>query len=575
MRMLHNKPTALLSIGLGICSANLAFAVPKYETTVLPVDTRMFQDAENKKMLEFLPSLALHQDSVDPNHYYYVPVFRAVANQRSASVLVNRSQISRADSVDRILSTLHGNSANELKQLSDQYLTATQRLATLKASEESFRSTLQFVAADLKKRRDAVIAEANSVAAPIPPSIKKEEIERLTEVLGSAGITEVGDLSTGAESRGAAAGKLNRSNGGLFTANIYAGFYADQVILIKQYHEARAKLNLPDVIISKLPVESITWDSLAETVIHPNGSSSTAGIPMIRNIQGGGNYEGATINMDLTVDGARAFASAPPPIVLPVFAKARSLQQYPPFKAHLSCDFHEGWKVQGRADVRDGLVIYNNDITNNMVAINESSTDKPCTLKFEGGGGSPEREAGYRKSLESVLSRLEDIHLSRSNLALADKRNYFQSVQNDIQANRHSGANDSGGGLFGGFLNFCTGGWGGFAFGLFSHASTFYWHTDIQNVESISKLHFEEDIVDAGNTSVSTDIATNICLAYNPDKNMYLACAREEENVGLPVQDALHATGCGSAPSTEACANDRKVNAPRNPTTGNIAPESL
>ena len=127
----------------------------------------------------------------------------------------------------------------------------------------------------------------------------------------------------------------------MLTANIYAGLTPTEIGLFRRYIKVRKELDLPKLSVARLPVSNFEWKSLAETVENTDGVSDV-GIPVARRITGAGDFSGATINMDLSVAGAKAFGQVPPPIILPVYATARSLRKYPRFEARLDCDFENG-----------------------------------------------------------------------------------------------------------------------------------------------------------------------------------------------------------------------------------------
>ncbi|MFY0577765.1 hypothetical protein ACN28S_28695 [Cystobacter fuscus] len=133
----------------------------------------------------------------------------------------------------------------------------------------------------------------------------------------------------------------------------------------------------------KLPIQSISYFSLAETMTGSN-DQQRIGVALFRSMKGSGDGSSGTYNFDLTLDGAEKFSSAPPPIVVPVGLKAQLTVRPPALKARLSCDFTTGWSVQGRTDIKDGLIIFNDDIYTSMVAKSVAETNKPCRVHVEG-----------------------------------------------------------------------------------------------------------------------------------------------------------------------------------------------
>lgn len=571
-------PVKGLGVVAALAAASQAHAVPKYEQQTLPLESALFADAANKEFLTFLAGFMVLKDSSDPNLYYYQPAFKAVPQAGgAATALVNGKQIERADELDKASRDMTMIGTQRFVTLQAQYNAVNQRLINLKPEEEFQRVSLTKLRDELKSQFDALIAEAQHQENLLPTGLKEIYFDRIDDVLAQGGFPLDAGQVADAAARRKAMSQLSRSNGGVLTANIYAGLTAHQLELVHSYKEARAKLHLPEVKIAKVPVDNFTWGGLAETV-NSDGSAQPVGIPMFRKIAGGGTFEGATVNLDLSVDGARAFQIAPPPMVLPIYAKARMIKKYPAFKATLDCNFKTGWHLDGRADVKDGLIIYNNDVTMNFVSESDSSVDTPCKVSFEGGGapGAEEREAAIRKAYQAVQAQLGETFLYRSNLAMSDRREYWQHVSDDVQANRHTGAND---GWSSTILGFASAGWIGGLIGIASQASNFYWHTNIQHVRHLDKLAWKQELVDDGNTPIAVDLPMNVCVAYNPSIKAYQACSDAELSFARPTSEAAETAAaspeCAAAASSADCGASRTEAAPRNGNGNIAAPEEI
>lgn len=560
------------ALGLLAMLSSRAMAVPNYQTTTLVPEDWMYQDPSLKDVIEFLPKLTVYQDSLDPNQYYYLPPFRAVSGV-AGSAIVNDKQIERSDEVESSFKTLYGDLAKkEFATLQSQYLAVMGKIS--QTNDPRLLDNLQKVAATIKAAYDEARARAEDYSKIIPAGLKKSQLEYISAVLSQAGFAvtdtdSLADINTKTS-------QLNRSNGGMFTVNVFGGFRGNEGQLMQKFHVARAAKGLPKIKVSLIPAENFTWKPLAETIINPEGTQGE-GIPIFRNIKGGGNFVGATINGDLTLDGARKFKTPLEPTVLPIFAEASLIQKYPTFTADLSCYFKTGWSVKGRTDVRDGLIIYNNDITTNLVADDISDNgDKPCTVKFEGGGGNASREDAYRRSLEIVQQRIVDLYWTRSNMAHQEKVDYFNAVMADVQANRHTGANDGWAGVA---TSYFTGGWGGVFVGAASQASRFYWHTNKQNVTSTSSFTWNQRIVEDGNTKVSLPMPVKICVGYSPAAKGYVACSEAEEvtatNVTEAANKAASSPECAGTSTTAECAASIENNRPVNPDSGIVLPPEL
>ncbi len=562
----------MAALSLLAALSSKALAVPNYQSTSLVPEDWMHQDESLKETLAFLPKLTVYQDSKDPLQYYYLPPFRAVSGV-AGTATVNDKQIERSDEVESAVKFLYGDLAKkEFVTLQAQYLAVMGKIS--QTTDPKLLEVLQKVAATIKASYDLAKANAESYSKIIPEGLKKSQLEYISMVLSQAGFAvtatdNLGEINTKTS-------QLNKSNGGMFTVNVFGGFRGGEAELIQKFHAARASKGLPKLKISIIPAENFVWKPLAETVINPEGTQGE-GIPIFRNIKGGGNFVGATVNADFSLDGARKFKTPLEPINLPIYAEATLLQKYPTFTATLDCNFKTGWSVKGRTDVKDGLIVYNNDITTNMLAEDISSNgDKPCTLAFEGGGGNATREDAYRKSLEVLQSKIADLFVTRSNMAHDEKVAYFNAVMADIQANRHNGANDGWSNVATSYL---TGGWGGVFVGIASQASRFYWHTNKQNVTSTSAFSWSQKIVEDGNSKVNLPLAPRICVGYSPAAKGYVACSEAEEATATNVTDAsnkaVNSPECAGTSTTAECGQAIEDGRPVNPGSGIVLPPEL
>lgn len=214
-----------------------AVAVHKSDTDALPVTNDMFKDAALADVMAYLPKLTVYQDANDPLQYYYVAPMRAVEGV-AATALVNQTQVQRADEIARLRRDLQGLAGRDYFFLQAQYQGVLARIASLKPEEANFKPTLESIAIRLKSEYEQATQVAADYEKVIPDGLRRIRQEGIAEALGAAGIT----ISNPADVRERATleGRLNRSNGGVFTANVFAGFYGNEVALIKRYHEARA-----------------------------------------------------------------------------------------------------------------------------------------------------------------------------------------------------------------------------------------------------------------------------------------------------------------------------------------------
>jgi len=285
-----------------------------------------------------------------------------------------------------------------------------------------------------------------------------------------------------------------------------------------------------------MPIEKLSFFPLTEWQ-HGNDKISDIS-KMFRQINGSGDYLGAAIVMDTSIAGSLALAEHLAPFVLPVGIKATLKQQINPTEAVLNCDFTNGFSVKGRADARDGLVIFDNDITNTMKATDNNSGG--CTLKHISGDlQAAEYEAMVR--MEEILS---DMQFRRTNLSQAEKNAYYRGVMADIESNRRTEEPHYT------YLSrvFTGHGWESVLIEGLTRAADFHWHTNVQDVSNISNVKFTKEISIKGHKTIERELPTNLCLVYNSAVNSYDRCTEVEEESAKTMQQSMN-----NASQSDAC----------------------
>jgi hypothetical protein len=570
-----NIKKSLATLALMLPSS-AAFAVPKTVTESVPLEAAVMRKAaeteQGRKTLAFVMSLTTFQDHEDPTKFYYSPTLRVSPNPAGAATIVaNNAAIDRRSKIANISDNISETKTWEYDSIRIAYNALTLKTADTKLTAQE-RNALDVARLALKAELDALVARANASESLIPQSILNAKLERMADLMGLSGfpISQAEVRDVGSRTRKFA--QLSNSNGGFFSGNLFAGFTPEQIELLRFYKQMRTDVGLRQVTLVKLPVQNIEYFSLAET-FQNSQDKATIGTPLFRSFAGSGDISSGTFNFDLTLDGAERFSSAPPPVVVPVGIKANLMVRPPAFTARLSCDFTTGWSVKGRTDVKDGLVIYNNDIYTSMVAKSVSETNKPCRVHVSGGDGSQEQFA-YTQAIIALQDRFTNLYFNRVNLAKSEKMAYWNKVQEDIAANRHRGSNDGWSGLFGAARSL---GWVGTILGAAANASQFYWHTNVQNIEHLDQVKFEQELVIDTNKTISVDLGTaDLCLAWNPKLSRYLACTETEAQQGQSVseafQEARTSLVCSPENTTAECANRRNTQMPTGP-SGNLPSE--
>ncbi|EPX57288.1 hypothetical protein D187_007042 [Cystobacter fuscus DSM 2262] len=566
----------LMVLGV-VLSAGSALAVPKTMTEALPQENRVLlklaETDQGKNALKFILSLGTYQDHADPTKFYYSPTFRVSPNPAgAATVVANDSAIARRSEIDTISKEISLLSTEEFMAIRRAYSVLTAKLQDPKLTQQE-RDTINAARTKLAAELEALKNRAQNNEGELPAYVLDAKYGRMADLFGLSGFplssADVKDVSV----RTKQLGDLSQSNGGIFSGNVYSGFTPEEIEYLKFYKQVRADLGLYQVSLVKLPIQSISYFSLAETMTGSN-DQQRIGVPLFRSMKGSGDGSSGTYNFDLTLDGAEKFSSAPPPIVVPVGLKAQLTVRPPALRASLSCDFTTGWSVQGRTDIKDGLIIFNDDIYTSMVAKSVSETNKPCRVHVEGGDGSA-AQLVYAQALVALQERFTNLYFERVSLSYNEKLTYWDKVQQDIAAHRHQGANDGWSSLFGSAR---TLGYIGTIVGAFSNAARFYWHTNTQNIQHLNTVKFEQEIVIDQNKQINVELGTaDMCLAWNPGLKRYLACTASEWTTSQPVEDAYSEARdsylCDENDTTPECAEHRNQDAPLDD-QGNIESEN-
>lgn len=574
------KKTTMIFLCFGF--ANSLLALPKYERTTLPFP-KSFLESEQEMAKEVL-KLQVYQDSKNSKQYYYVPPMHLRQyTSGAAGLMINTVQIRHYADARKALQ-MRDNYAKEhsakrlmaLEQDVEKYKKdvdeAERKLSTALESgnqqligflQQRFAAKHDLYEKSLEKLNKAkLILDNGKDLITIPAEIRKTYERQAIHHLAVAGF----DISSAvAEDPIEAETKINEAMhavenyyGGFMSVNAYGGFTEAQLTALRAF---KAKYN-PGLTISLLPIDSLSFFSLTE--LQANTKNDTTGHKMFSQIKGSGDFLGANITLDASISGGLGLAEHLAPFILPIGIKVTFKQQVIPTKAELNCKFENGFSVEGRADARDGLVIFDNDVT-----VNLSSTDKnktACHLDVQSG----DVDAAQIKSLQMLEEHLSLMGLHRTNLTKAEKENYYKNVLEDVQNNRRNNNSNIGAAV----VAFVSSGWGGAVVAAVSEITDFHWHTNIQNVHNFSNLDFNRKISIAGHTTVEKALPTNLCLVYNKNVNAYDRCTETELNEALSMRQSINnadnSPECQNAENPIDCGHKRDAVAKNPPKRTNI-----
>lgn len=536
-----------------------SLALPKYLKTSLPLPEHM-DDADRYMVAEVI-NLAVHEDSEDPNQYYYVPPFHIrqykqgaagmllntlmIREYAAAKVAVKKELEARAKYAEEYdhqeLSRLRAEVAQNKSNVKDAELKLEEAMAggneqIIALRKESLAREAAFLEESILELADAneILAEKRHL---LPPGLGRGYYERALNHLAYAGSSI--PYSGGEDPEilepviEQALDSLGGGYGGYISINAYGGFTKKQLDALTAY---KTKY-MPHIKLSLLPLEKLTFVPLTE--LHQYNWASAKPVSMFRQVNGSGDYLGAAVVIDITIAGAIGLSEHMTPFIPPLGIKATLKQYMEPTEAELVCDFTSGFTMLGQADVRDGKDIYDNDVMINMEASDKS--EGACKINHISG----DRASAEYKALFELQKELEAAHVYKTNLAYQERKRYNDAVIRDIHNNRR----DSRGTIRRIRTIYSKNGWDmSDITQLSSIAADFHWHTNSQNVSNLSSLKFTKKISVTGNETITKDLPMNLCLVYNPEVNAYDRCTEIDEGIATGMQEAMH-----NAESSEEC----------------------
>jgi len=319
--------------------------------------------------------------------------------------------------------------------------------------------------------------------------------------------------------------KASSGHGGFLSFNAYAGFSEEQLEALQLY---RNKFH-SDYRIVLLPAEKLSFFPLSKEQ------------SMFKEVNGSGDYLGSTVVADTTVRGSSAMAAHPGALIVPVGINVTYNRQVLPVEAELDCDFSSGFYAEGRADVKDGWQVYDNDIYNNIKT--GSIANGACNFKHIS-GDKDSAEVEVLKNLEKVY---EKMRLQRIELSTMEKERYWAGVLEDIDNNRRKGGDGYSFQEWRRKFNGWNHEW--VLVKALSESPGYHWYTNIQDVENFSSIKFNKriSIGDAVSEKANLPLAPNLCLVYDTSKQSFARCTEVEKSEANRLEDAAQAAMESSA----------------------------
>lgn len=203
-----------------------------------------------------------------------------------------------------------------------------------------------------------------------------------------------------------------------------------------------------------------------------------------------GNTKSCNVVIEYTWLGANmAKAAKFGAIIMPIYFEADVSFMQPDFAGSITCNFENGFKVEGRADVKDGAVIYDGDVYNQITYT--AFEDGSCNYSITKGDGN---SAAYY-AIEKLYENYMNLKTERAAKARAEKDQYrnFITRELDYHAN-NSQKKDYEMWSLETWDSALAGGWGTVATFVIETARDFYWHTRIEDSKTTERVNFTTTI---------------------------------------------------------------------------------
>jgi hypothetical protein len=583
--------------------------IPYPTVTTLDAPPPGMIDPKDFPLLGTILGLSLYQDSEDSNVYYYVPPFRILQfDQGAAGMLLHTVKAENIYQADNLMKKMQSEELvppehivngpvvalkreslerdieyiektkerfeNEIKEINNEIKELKQNLALAVKEDqknliEHFRESLAgrqeelFVlksqASEIIEKEEQQIYESEcKLKSYIADSVEKWRQEKMrtrlwpvVTYLASAGKSipmsqypNTEDLATVINST---IDELKQSYGGSLSVNIYSGFTEKQIHDITYLRDKY----WPHVRIVLMESEDLQFVSLAEVEDSDGHVRKNA---MFKGMKGSGSYQGATINFDLTIDGATSLALALGPFIVPVGITANITEKMLPFEAEFRCNFADTIMPNINVIERNGKLIFS---TEDMVTGINDTKNSTCNVTMLKG----DESSAHALALKELEKEFDNINVTKTKLSQNESKRYLTRVLKDFEQQKDKTKSIK---KWQDYIPLI--GTGADAVKILSGFNDDYWQTPASNLEKFNKLNFTKKISYHGHQMVRKSMPTSLCLFYNAKKKAYDRCTKAlEEMAQNPVEATKLAKSSGSCEGFEKikdCFDKRLAEAP-------------
>lgn len=576
-------------------------------TTVTTLDAPPFDivDRQDIPLLGTILGLSLYQDSEDSNVYYYVPPFRILQfDQGAAGMLLHTVKAENIYQADNLMKKMQSEELvppehiingvvvvskrdsleqdfKRLEKYEERFFKESDRIKAdiaqleldIKAAAENNKPELVAILNQkildkdtklvleeekIEKERQKFKNEKVAFDAYLADSVEKWRQEKMrtrlwpvVTYLASAGKSipmsqypNTEDLATVINST---IDELKQSYGGSLSMNIYSGFTEKQIHDITYLRDKY----WPHVRIILMESEDLQFVSLAEVEDSDGHVRKNA---MFKGMKGSGSYQGATINFDLTIDGATSLALALGPFIVPVGITANITEKMLPFEAEFRCNFADTIMPNINVIERNGKLIFS---TEDMVTGINDTKNSTCNVTMLKG----DESSAHALALKELEKEFDNINVTKTKLSQNESKRYLTRVLKDFEQQKDKTKSIK---KWQDYIPLI--GTGADAVKILSGFNDDYWQTPASNLEKFNKLNFTKKISYHGHQMVRKSMPTSLCLFYNAKKKAYDRCTKAlEEMAQNPMEATKLAKSSGSCEGFEKikdCFDKRLAEAP-------------
>lgn len=352
---------------------------------------------------------------------------------------------------------------------------------------------------ELEQERAEVLAEGGDGLDQVGLTLRQEIVDDLIWQMSRIGVTptqaEQEQLMSPDHTQmmlGMGSLRARAANGqlGLRQVIMESGLDEDQRDILALYRTMR-----PDVQLRALNIRQLYAQAAGQTLLDQSGRVIENPPPIIlRAVNGSskgscGAAHTCNVVLEYTSIGARAARMAKlGAVVIPVTFQADVNVAVPDFVGHVSCDYSTGWTARGRADVRDGGIIYDGDLTNRIRF--GSSENGNCIVSIDEGS----KDSAEYALLTELFRQYDTTRVERGQRSLADRRDYAGHVRAELVRHSEQSQQPRGGGWFSDVLGFFTGGLSHLFDWAIVEGPEFYWHTRIEDTADEHHVHIDTRI---------------------------------------------------------------------------------